>query len=49
MMLATDPELSTRTGGYYRSLQHRENPIDFDAELSERLWRISRDLTGADF
>ena len=48
MLLATDPELSTRTGGYYRSLRHRENPIDFDAELSERLWRISTDLTGAD-
>jgi hypothetical protein len=48
MMLATGPEFSTRTGGYYRSLQHRESPIDFDAKLSERLWQISQDLTGAD-
>jgi NAD(P)-dependent dehydrogenase (short-subunit alcohol dehydrogenase family) len=48
MMLATAPELSTRTGGYYRSLQHREKPIDFDAELSKRLWAISAELTGAD-
>jgi NAD(P)-dependent dehydrogenase (short-subunit alcohol dehydrogenase family) len=48
MMLATDRELATRTGGYYRSLNLRENPIDFDAELSQRLWQISADLTGAD-
>ena len=48
MMLATDPELSNRTGGYYRSLQHRENPIAFDAALSGRLWQISTELTGAD-
>ena len=48
MKLASDPALETRTGGYYRSLAQRENPLDFDAELSDRLWRISADLTGAD-
>jgi NAD(P)-dependent dehydrogenase (short-subunit alcohol dehydrogenase family) len=48
MMLATDPTLDDRTGGYYRSLAHRENPLDFDEELSRRLWQISADLTGVD-
>jgi NAD(P)-dependent dehydrogenase (short-subunit alcohol dehydrogenase family) len=47
MRLATDPELASETGGYYRSQKRRENPIDFDAALSERLWRVSAELTGA--
>lgn len=48
MMLATDPGLGEKTGGYYRSMKHREQPLAFDAELSERLWRLSVELTGAD-
>jgi NAD(P)-dependent dehydrogenase (short-subunit alcohol dehydrogenase family) len=48
MMLATDPTLADRSGGYYRSLAHRENPLAFDAELSHRLWQISAELTGVD-
>jgi len=48
IMLATDPKIATRTGGYYRSLRLREDPLDFDAELSRRLWQISAELTGAD-
>jgi NAD(P)-dependent dehydrogenase (short-subunit alcohol dehydrogenase family) len=48
IMLATDPALATRSGGYYRSMKHRDNPLDFDPVLSERLWRISSELTGTD-
>jgi NAD(P)-dependent dehydrogenase (short-subunit alcohol dehydrogenase family) len=48
MLLATDPALTTKAGGYYRSGKHRERPLDFDADLSERLWRVSAELTGAD-
>ena len=48
MMLATAPDLAKKSGGYYRSEKHRERPLDFDAELSERLWRVSAELTGAD-
>ena len=48
MLLATDPSLAGKSGGYYRSLKHRERPIEFDPQLSERLWRISSELTGAD-
>jgi NAD(P)-dependent dehydrogenase (short-subunit alcohol dehydrogenase family) len=47
MMVATDPELEGRSGGYYRSLKHRENPLDFDAQLSEGLWQVGAELTGA--
>jgi NAD(P)-dependent dehydrogenase (short-subunit alcohol dehydrogenase family) len=48
MLVATDPALADATGGYYRSRKHRENPLAFDAELSEGLWNVSRELTGAD-
>jgi hypothetical protein len=48
MMLATDPSLQDATGGYYRSLAHRENPLDFDAEFSKRLWKIASEATGTD-
>lgn len=48
MMLATDPTLKDASGGYYRSLKHRENPIDFDVKLSQRLWNIASEATGAD-
>lgn len=48
MLLATNSQLAAETGGYYRSMKRREKPVDFDAELSERLWRLSAELTGAD-
>ncbi len=48
LMLATDPGLGDATGGYWRSRKRRERPLDFDADLSERLWRVSAELTGAD-
>jgi NAD(P)-dependent dehydrogenase (short-subunit alcohol dehydrogenase family) len=48
MMLATDPGLADRSGGYYRSMKQREQPLRFDPELSARLWRLSAELTGAD-
>lgn len=48
MLLATDPSLCASSGGYYRSMKQREKPLDFDPKLSERLWRISAELTGAD-
>ena len=47
MRVATDPGLEGSSGGYYRSLKHRENPLDFDAQLSEGLWQIGAELTGA--
>ena len=48
VLLATDPGLAMRSGGYYRSQKQRERPLDFDPELSERLWRVSAEWTGAD-
>lgn len=48
LMVATDPTLGDATGGYWRSRKRREHPLDFDAELSERLWRMSAELTGVD-
>lgn len=48
MLLSTDPGIDGKTGGYYRSMKHRQKPLDFDPALSERLWRISAELTGAD-
>ena len=47
MILATDSELENRSGGYYRSLKHRERPVDYDQALSQRLWDIASELTGA--
>ena len=46
LWIATDPALADRTGGYYRSLAHRQKPLDFDAETSERLWRETLALNG---
>jgi retinol dehydrogenase-12 len=48
LMLATDDSLQDASGGYYRSMKHRKNPIDFDDELSQRLWRIAVEATGTD-
>jgi NAD(P)-dependent dehydrogenase (short-subunit alcohol dehydrogenase family) len=48
MMLATDPSLKDASGGYYRSMKLRENPLDFDAEFSQRLWKIAVEATGVD-
>ncbi|MDP6980268.1 MAG: SDR family oxidoreductase [Myxococcota bacterium] len=47
MMLATDPNLHDRSGGYYRSRKHRPDPLDFDEALSERLWQTAQRATGA--
>ena len=46
LWITTDPALASRTGGYYRSLAHREKPLDFDPETSERLWRETWALNG---
>jgi NAD(P)-dependent dehydrogenase (short-subunit alcohol dehydrogenase family) len=48
LMLATDPKLERETGGYYRSGRRRERPLAFDTAVSDRLWRISAELTGVD-
>ena len=48
LWVATDPALADRTGGYYRSLAHREKPLDFDAATSERLWRETLALNRID-
>lgn len=46
--VATEPGLATETGGYYRSLVRREKPLDFDPEMSRRLWQKSLELCGMD-
>ena len=46
LWVATDPALEDATAGYYRSLAHREKPLDFDPETSERLWQASLELNG---
>ncbi|MCH7868149.1 MAG: SDR family NAD(P)-dependent oxidoreductase [Myxococcales bacterium] len=48
MMLATDPSLKDASGGYYRSMKLRENPLDFDTNFSLRLWKIASAATGTD-
>jgi len=48
MKVATDRTLELASGGYYRSLKLRENPIAFDAALSDGLWRVSAELTRVD-
>ncbi len=48
LWVATDPALESRSGGYYRSLSHREDPLDFDASVSRRLWETSLSLCGID-
>jgi retinol dehydrogenase-12 len=47
VMLARDPALADASGGYYRSMKHREKAIDFDSEFSARLWDLASDATGA--
>jgi NAD(P)-dependent dehydrogenase (short-subunit alcohol dehydrogenase family) len=48
LWVATDPALENATGGYYRSLKRREEPLDFDAAISRKLWRSSLELAGID-
>ncbi len=46
LWVATDPALSSRTGGYYRSLRHRADPLPHeDRRLSSELWQKSAELT----
>ena len=45
--VATDPALSAATGGYYRSLKHRPDPLPKeDFRLSAELWHKSALMTG---
>ena len=46
LWVASDPALESRSGGYYRSLAHREDPLDFDVSVSRRLWETSLALCG---
>jgi NAD(P)-dependent dehydrogenase (short-subunit alcohol dehydrogenase family) len=47
--VATDPALARDTGGYYRSMKRREQPLkDRNPELSSGLWQESVRLTGVD-
>jgi len=46
VMVAADSELANASRGYYRSRTRRENPLDFDAGASQRLWRESLELCG---
>ncbi|MFT5443581.1 MAG: NAD(P)-dependent dehydrogenase (short-subunit alcohol dehydrogenase family) [Myxococcota bacterium] len=46
IMLASSPDLAEASGGYYRSMIHRKNPLSFDADYSERLWAITSEVTG---
>ncbi len=49
MMLATDPALGNASGGYYRSMKRRSDPLAFDPVLCEGLWKVAEDATGAQF
>jgi hypothetical protein len=44
LMVATAPDLEAATGGYYRSRQRRDRPLDFHEPTSHRLWQTSLDL-----
>lgn len=45
LWVATDPALESATGGYYRSLSRRKKPLDFDEDVSLRLWQTSLELS----
>lgn len=44
--VASDPALERSTGGYWRSNERREKPLDFDPVLSRALWEKSLALAG---
>lgn len=46
LLVATDPALAHETGGYWRSGKRRAKPLDFDAALSQALWRKTLALCG---
>jgi NAD(P)-dependent dehydrogenase (short-subunit alcohol dehydrogenase family) len=47
--VATDPLLADASGGYYRSLKHRDRPLgDEDRALSTGLWERSVEMTGVE-
>jgi NAD(P)-dependent dehydrogenase (short-subunit alcohol dehydrogenase family) len=49
LLVATDPALETATGGYWRSLNRRDQPLAKpDPDLAAGLWRESVRLTGVD-
>ncbi len=49
LLIASDPELTTSTGGYWRSRKRRDQPLkNQDLQLSEDLWNASVKLTGVD-
>lgn len=49
LLIASDPELVTSTGGYWRSRKRRDQPLkNQDLQLSEDLWEASVRLTGVD-
>ena len=49
LLIASDPELATSTGGYWRSRKRRDQPLkDRNLQLSEDLWNASVRLTGVD-
>jgi NAD(P)-dependent dehydrogenase (short-subunit alcohol dehydrogenase family) len=50
LRVATAPELATESGGYYRSMKRREQPLRSpDAALADALWKEAARLTGTDF
>jgi len=49
LLIASDPELVTSTGGYWRSRKRRDQPLkNRNTQLSEDLWNASVRLTGVD-
>jgi NAD(P)-dependent dehydrogenase (short-subunit alcohol dehydrogenase family) len=49
LLIASDPELATSTGGYWRSRKRRDQPLkNHNLQLSEDLWNASVRLTGVD-
>lgn len=46
LIVASDPALARESGGYYRSRKRRVKPLEFDAALSQELWRKSLALCG---
>jgi NAD(P)-dependent dehydrogenase (short-subunit alcohol dehydrogenase family) len=50
LRVATAPELATESGGYYRSMKRREQPLRSpDTALADALWKETARLTGTDF
>ncbi len=45
--LASSPEVEGHSGKYFRkTVEMKSDPITYDPQLAQRLWRVSEAMTG---